>query len=46
VKGRIEKRASTGNGIADAQRRFDPWLAKTGSGELRAYVTPFSDATF
>jgi hypothetical protein len=44
VKGRIEKRASTGSGFADTHRRFDPRSAKTGSGELRANVTPFSDA--
>jgi len=36
AKGRIEERASTGEGIAGAHQRFDPQLAKTGGGEQRA----------
>lgn len=45
VKGRIEKLASTGTG-ADVHWSFDPQPGKTGSGEQRANVTPFSDAMF
>jgi hypothetical protein len=33
AKGRIEERASTGKGIADAHQRFDPQPGKTGGGE-------------
>jgi len=45
VKGRIEKQVSTGT-EADAHRRYDPQSDKTGGGELRANITPFTDATF
>jgi excisionase family DNA binding protein len=31
---------------ADAHRRYDPLLDKTGGGEQRAYVTSASDAKF
>jgi len=35
VNGRIERRASTGEGIAGAHQRFDPQPGKTGGGEQR-----------
>jgi len=46
VKGRIEGRTSTESGIADAHQSCDPQPGKTGSGELRAYITPLLGATF
>ena len=46
VKGRIEGRTSTKSGIADAHRSCDPPPGKTGSGELRAYITPLLGAMF
>ncbi|HEY2843758.1 MAG TPA: hypothetical protein VGJ09_08915, partial [Bryobacteraceae bacterium] len=36
AKGRVEERASTGEGFAGAHLRTDPQPGKTGGGEQRA----------